>query len=345
MSNLFRRQLGHPPPNKYALLEESRVEEVTYMDVCDIQPHFDFLSHADFVILQSILNTFLVYLHRNLISISKEVEEQNNSNFEKLFFDKFLILLTKVQSRVQETRPLSALFREFFSSSFKGKQKLISEITHECLKLLNLNYEFEDTMKENFEDSRIFQILPYHRSVWTCRVLKVVFGYENMWTLSTAEKSHLELSNLLITIIPNIPFYYDEKEQTSIINILSNEKENLKFRLDKIIKNIKLSLSGNYESEGLEEILKDISAKSIFGIEKIFYKRLESIVRTLSKVKLHLDSGFKAVGCHWLLLGLLELLVLREGKVDPIRKKLIKANYIKNEVNILKEKFCFFSFL
>lgn len=331
--NALRKHLGHSPPNKFIPLTESTEGGKSSPMEVDVTPNSSVDFRGDRHILRGVLNTLVEYFNSRLM----EYIEQDNINdptFEKHLMQ-FFTLLRQFEEEMKSSKELKNLVQDFIRAPPKEKAKLVTEMLHYSLKILTQDFAFEEELNESSQLMYLRQILPYHRPVWTSRILNFVFGDHNAWSLSNYQNARINLRNLKLTILPNVPQLKNKETKTSLTNSRVNELSRLKFEFCRVLEGVKktLGLVPTSQSKVLLEVIGNRLQKTRSGVEKLFYRRIQKIINFLLNIEVNDGTRHDTLGLCWVLLGSLELVYLTEGKSDPIRKKLIKAEYARGEVS------------
>ena len=323
--NTFRKCMGYSLPNKYLPPEN----EAMAMDTEECLD--ESTINGDPVILRSLLNILVEYVMANI-----NTDEYQRINFDNLprFIIKFIQLLSETRKGVKYGNSFKNLLVEFFNSTIKERWRLSSEILFTALKILNEDFLFfEEIENEEAELKYMNQILPYHRPVWCCRIVNMVFETEKNWSLTSSQKSTNELNKLMITILPNsIQPLINDDLKISLTDSFENEKKILNFELNKLNESLRKSLGFQHSDLPFEKALDTLFKETIVKPEMIFLTRFKSVIKFFNSFKLDEESNYMVLGNYWLLIGMIKILILHEGKIDPIRKKLVKANYAVEEV-------------
>lgn len=322
--NVFRKSLGHSfPKNNEPEIEEVK-ESNTITESEPTPPMNTFLG--DYVILRSLLNNLIGYFSLKLSS--SPLTLQKDEKVAEHFY-KSLTLLTKLKN-VKHALQLNKLLLKFTTLTTKEQRSIMSEIMFALTEILNSEYQFKDASDEGSE-IYVHQNLPFHRPVWTCRVLDLVFEPEKTWTLSNFDASTFELENLMLTLIPNSILFYDEKSDFSLMDFRLTDEKRLFLEQERVVTAVRAAFKIDPEEECLDKAFQKMLENS--EEESLMLSRLRSIFTKLSDLNFSSHSKLLTSGCRWILLGLIELLILSEGRIDPIRKKLIKINHLGDEVS------------
>lgn len=303
VSNDFRRRLGHPPPDKYLPRGESA------MEVLENPPDYV----GDSVILRTVLHRFVQYSHTRFIQRSdREIICDFGSLFALLGDDVKTLgsLLEEHKSCCDENSPIT---------------HLSSEVMFHSLDILNSDHKFLDALEDNEEELYSRQILIFHRPVWTCRIINFLFRSQEKWNMIQYKDAERDLRNLFSTIIPQISLF-----STPELDPLKNEELKLFTELARIEDHLKTILGS--DDEDLNSFFAKKSQETCSRPEKLFFEKLSMIVITIYSIFKICQTEYCAFGCLWALIGYLELIILEGTRVDPIRRKILKASCAKMEV-------------
>lgn len=320
ISNVFRRSMGQPLPNKYSQIDDA-------MEVEDVSNKIT----GDSSILQNELISLLGFYHHRIISDISNAQQilDKNSKFCLENYSVVLKLLPKNDSIIQ------TLLQQYFSADFKERFKLSSELMFHLMRSINSDYEFFDANDEESKTKYYDQILPEYRPVWTFRTLKIVFKENESWSLLNFQNFSSTISDLNLTILSNAAEPINSITKNYLIDSKINDRMKLRHEATRILNILKdvLDLDRNIS---LMDCLKIKLKNADVRVEKIFYEELSKIVNVLLET-LEKDENVQT-GITWTLLGLLEILILQKGLIDPIRKKLIKADYALKEIKVLESE-------
>ncbi|KAL0267009.1 UNVERIFIED_CONTAM: hypothetical protein PYX00_009398 [Menopon gallinae] len=304
MSSDFRRRLGHPPPDKYLPPEESAMEVVENPPDCTGDP----------VILQTVLHRFIQYFHTRFIQ---------RSSRELCDFEGLLALFGP------NTTPIRTLLEQYNSGTDKDIHHLCSEIMFHSLDILNSDHQFFDALEDKEKESYSRQIVMFHRPVWTSRIINFLFRSQEKWSMLQYKEAERDLRNLFSTLIPQVSLVSSPE-----MDPLKNEQVKLFAELARVENHLKQILGSG--DEDLNAFLSRKSQETRSRLEKAFFEKVSTIINSMTTICKTCRSDYYTFGCLWSLIGYLELVVLEGSRVDPIRRKILKVNCAKIEVQELE---------